>query len=186
MSWTSTVPLPATKPSTNVAPSAGRVPGDNAREQTATDIVGLPVAAIVEQTGRPTAHQPVPAGLGGDGEQPWPFLAPCLVVDQGERRLGGADPFGGELCGLVVERLERQAGEDPPDEPVEHGAQRRGIGAAHVAVAQGAGERSQRVHQRSEVGVACRHRRQRRQAGLDGIGKVGQQRHIEHGDQLAR
>ena len=58
-SCTSTVPLPARKPSRKRAPSAAGVPAVSARPTAPRHVVGRPRAAVVQQTRRPSAHQSV-------------------------------------------------------------------------------------------------------------------------------
>ena len=93
-SWSSTVPLPARNPSTNAAPSAGGVPGVSARPSRASTARRRPAPGVVQQPGGPALHQPVHAAPVGELlEHAAAARAAGRVVDEGERRLDGAQPL---------------------------------------------------------------------------------------------
>ena len=108
------------------------------------------------------------------------------MVDQRQRGLDPAQALDHHPRRGVVERRARDddTGQHADDQSVEHGAQRRHVGGAHVAVALGVGERPERRHQLADVGIVGGTRRELDDDRLDGVGEMGEQRQVEGGRQL--
>ena len=179
----STVPLPARKPSTNAAPTAGGVPGDSARDSRALDLGARP-------SGRRRAAAGSPGRAPGRGRRR--RSASCVEHGRERARAGPGDRRSASAACTPAEPLDHRA---PPrrrrasgrrrpapastrtTSPSNTDAQRRGVGAAHVAVAQRPGQRAERVHQlRRRRGRARPARRARCTTGCDRVGQVGEQR----------
>ena len=110
------------------------------------------------------------------------------MVDQRERGLHAGEPLDHRCRGVVVERAARHdhAGQHAHDEPVEHRSQRSGVGAAHVAVAQRPGQRTERVDHLDDVGVVGGLRLDAGDDRLHDVGQVGEQGHVEHRDEIGQ
>ncbi len=152
------MPLPARKPSTKAAPAGRRRARREGPSEAGLDGRRRPVAGVVQEPGGPTLHQAVgAAALGEDLEHGRQLASPGRVIDDRQGRLGRAQPIDHLAGRVVVERLggAGQAGDDAHHQLVEHDPQVGDVGAAHVAVALGVGERAEGVHQLADVGVAC-------------------------------
>ena len=158
VSCSSTVPLPARKPSTNAAPLAAGVPGVSARPRRASTAGGAQwPASWSSRVARPCTSPWRATALGELLEHGRQLAAPGRVVDDGRAAAWAA------LSRSIIWRAASsssalggasQPGDDAHDELVEHDPQVGDVGAPHVAVAQGAGERAEGVHQLADVGVA--------------------------------
>ena len=164
-SWTSTVPLPARKPSTKRAPSAAGVPGVSARP-TRCDTASASHApeSWSSRVARPP-HQPMdrpPVGELGEGDRE--VVVPGGVVEHRQRPLQTAEPLDHRRRGVVVEMPagELETGDHAHDDLVDDRRQGEGVRATHVAVAQRRRQRHEGVDQIGDVGrcrrEACRGR----------------------------
>ena len=190
-SCTSTVPLPARKPSTNAAPTAGGVPADERARQPRTD----------RRPGSTCRRRAAGA---------WPGPAPARA----RRRVGEtgrapsatrrAGPDGRPARAQPARRLSRstiaaaassssdrhamtEPGEHAHDDPVEHGSQRRWrrCRARRRSAAPGRAAPSASMTRRRRDRGPPGPRHGRRPASTD-LGQVGEQRQVEHGHQVGQ
>ena len=180
------MPLPARNPSTNAAPTAGGVPDESARPSRCSTRAAVPVAGVVQQPGGPPLDETVRASVGELTQHVGEPGVPRRMVDQRERGLHAAQALDHHPRRGVVERCARDddAGQHPHDQAVEHRAQRRHVGGAHVAVALRLGERTERRHQLADVGIVGGPRRELDDDRLDRQRQMGEQRQIEGGREL--
>ena len=154
-SWTSTVPLPARKPSTKRAPSAAGVPGRQRPTDPLRDLVGVPRTGVVEQARRPAAHEAVDAAPVGElGERRRQVVVAGRVVEHRQRALQPAEALDHRRRRVVVEvpAGQLEPGDDAHDDLVDDRGQGGRVGPADVAVAQRRGQRHERVDQVGDVG----------------------------------
>ena len=182
------MPLPARNPSTNAAPTAGAVPDDSARPSRCSTAHGVPVAGVVQESGGASLHEAVGTSVGKLAEHVGELAVPRRMVDQCQRGLHTAQALDHHPRRGVVERCARDddAGQHPYDHAVEHIAQRRHVGGAHVAVTLRLGERTERRHQLADVGIVGSPRRELHDDRLDRERQIGEQREIEGGRQLEK
>ena len=181
-SWTSTVPLPARKPSTNAAPAAAGVPGLKARPRRAsTASVSHPPPSWSNRVARPCTRPWTRRVSARRASTVGNSIVPSGVVDDTERGLHGAQPFDHRSGGVLVQPDGGaiQPGQDPHDEFVEDDLEATRVGPAHVAVPHRRRQRPQAVHQIGDVGSGRRQSAQRLDRRTDGVGQLGQQRQID-------
>ncbi len=145
-SCTSTVPLPARKPFEEArARRPAGVPAVSARHSAPRHVVGRPRAAVVQQTGGSTAHQPVHGvPVGQHGQQRRADRA--RRAGWSSRASAAWSPLNRSTIAAAASSSRRAAGAVEPGDHAHHhlvddGRQRRRVRPADVAVAEGMGER---------------------------------------------
>ena len=154
-SWSRIVPLSRRKPSTQPAPTAGSAPGDSARRIRRVASALSSDALVEEQPARPAGDEPVEAVLVDEAaERLPPRRAVVGVVEQRDRAVDAIDQPRRSRA-AASSSSEAAAAARPTQiratSPSTTPATAVASVPADVAVAQDAGERRQRVHQRRHV-----------------------------------